>query len=361
MKKYLIIMVTLLCAACSPEKENGSMAVETERQMEGSANQNVFSVIANRETSAVESSDDAADDPAIWIDHQNPEKSLIIGTDKQAGLYVYDLEGNVVDFQALGKENNVDLRQNLMGDAFGGNNTLIAASNRTKNAVDILTMEQNGTLKLLGSYPTKVEPYGLCVGLPNDNSAYRVLVNYKSGLFELTDVTFSNGEMVTQKFADVMLPAQLEGCVFDDQAQEFFVGEEEGGIWRFPMNDPVGNGEMQAKIGTETGLVADVEGIDIYHDHNRKILIASSQGDFTYVAFEILQDELKPLKKFRISDNNENGVDGVQETDGLAVTNIALNADFPNGILVVQDGENEGGFQNFKIIDWRQIADLLDQ
>jgi len=29
--------------------------------------------------------DDAADDPAIWRDPRNPEKSLIVGTDKKAG------------------------------------------------------------------------------------------------------------------------------------------------------------------------------------------------------------------------------------------------------------------------------------
>src|SRR5699024_6669488 len=35
------------------------------------------------------------DDPAIWINPQDPAKSLIIGTDKEegGGLYVYDLEG----------------------------------------------------------------------------------------------------------------------------------------------------------------------------------------------------------------------------------------------------------------------------
>jgi len=353
MKKYMALMFLLVCTACSSGQESS-------RDMEGVANTKVISITANRETAAVESMDDAADDPAIWINYQNPEKSLIIGTDKKAGLYVYDLEGKIVDFQGLGRANNVDLRQNLTGDLFGGFETLIATSNRTKNAVDILTMEQNGKLKLLGSYPSKVEPYGLCVGLPQDNSAFRVLVNYKSGLVELVDVTFVNGAMVTQKFADIMLPSQLEGCVFDDYAQEFFVGEEGGGIWRFPMENPLNNGKMQAEIGVTTGLAADVEGIDIYHGEHRKILIASSQGDFTYVAFEILPDALKPLKKFRIADNTINDVDGVQETDGLAVTNVSLNDDFPKGILVVQDGENEGGFQNFKIIDWRKISEIIN-
>ena len=40
-----------------------------------------------------------ADDPAIWVNHENPQKSLVIGTAKDAGLLVYTLKGALV--QAL--------------------------------------------------------------------------------------------------------------------------------------------------------------------------------------------------------------------------------------------------------------------
>ena len=40
-----------------------------------------------------------ADDPAIWVNRQNPQQSLLIGTAKDAGLVVYDFSGNLV--QAL--------------------------------------------------------------------------------------------------------------------------------------------------------------------------------------------------------------------------------------------------------------------
>ena len=40
-----------------------------------------------------------ADDPAVWINHQSLRHSLVIGTGKDAGLIVYDLNGNLV--QAL--------------------------------------------------------------------------------------------------------------------------------------------------------------------------------------------------------------------------------------------------------------------
>jgi 3-phytase len=36
-----------------------------------------------------------ADDPAIWVNHDNPKRSLVIGTAKDAGLLVYDLSGGL--------------------------------------------------------------------------------------------------------------------------------------------------------------------------------------------------------------------------------------------------------------------------
>src|SRR5690349_1849047 len=43
------------------------------------------------ETVPVANPEDAADDPAIWVNPKDPAKSAVIGTDKKGGLYVYDL------------------------------------------------------------------------------------------------------------------------------------------------------------------------------------------------------------------------------------------------------------------------------
>ena len=56
---------------------------------------------------------DAADDPAIWRNAANPAASLIVGTDKKAGLYVYGLDGKTRDFLDAGRVNNVDLRDGV--------------------------------------------------------------------------------------------------------------------------------------------------------------------------------------------------------------------------------------------------------
>ena len=52
-----------------------------------------YHVEAELETDPVVSFDDAADDVCIWENKINPSKSLVVGTDKDYGLIVYDLKG----------------------------------------------------------------------------------------------------------------------------------------------------------------------------------------------------------------------------------------------------------------------------
>ena len=71
----------------------------------------VPTVQARGETAAVETLNaDAADDPAIWRNPADPARSLIVATDKRAGLHVYGLDGTDRSFVPAGRVNNVDLR-----------------------------------------------------------------------------------------------------------------------------------------------------------------------------------------------------------------------------------------------------------
>src|SRR5688572_25980941 len=56
------------------------------------------------------------DDPAIWIDEENPVNSLIIGTDKDedGALMVYNLDGKIIEektVRGIKRPNNVDIRK----------------------------------------------------------------------------------------------------------------------------------------------------------------------------------------------------------------------------------------------------------
>src|SRR5687767_6068709 len=91
------------CATLGPEdvSDSGGMTVGAGKP-----------VMASAETPPVGTqARDAADDPAIWVDPNDRKRGVIIGTDKQAGLYVYDLTGKQLQYLPGGKPNNVDLRE----------------------------------------------------------------------------------------------------------------------------------------------------------------------------------------------------------------------------------------------------------
>jgi len=53
------------------------------------------------------------------------------------------------------------------------------------------------------------------------------------------------------------------------------------------------------------------------------------------------------------------GIDQVSDTDGIEVTNFDLGPDFPLGLFVVQDGNNDDDNQNFKLVSWSVIANAM--
>ena len=112
-------------------------------------------VAASAETDPVDTAHDAADDPAIWRNAKDPAKSLVIGTDKKAGIHVYDMTGKRVSFTPAARLNNVDLRE--VGGRPGTTRVIAVASDRADVAqahVALFTLDTS-TRRLvpMGRYP----------------------------------------------------------------------------------------------------------------------------------------------------------------------------------------------------------------
>ena len=110
-------------------------------------------------------------------------------------------------------------------------------------------------------------------------------------------------------------------------------------------------------IKVDDNLVADVEGMSIYHGDKKSYLVVSSQGDDSYVLYSS-EAPYTYVGRFNIGMNSKAGIDGASETDGLDVTSTALGSAYPEGLLVVQDGRNvmPAQYQNFKLVSWSDIA-----
>ncbi|MBQ4833140.1 phytase [Pseudoalteromonas sp. MMG010] len=313
-------------------------------------------IYAQAQTTPVKAFGDAADDPAIWVHPNTPDKSLILGTDKRRGLMVYNLQGMLQQSIEVGRLNNVDIRQNTHIN--NPTNTLIAASNRTTNSISLFSVDTNNTVFHLSEVTTNLdEIYGLC--MYSSRSGHYVFVNDKSGLYQQYKITQNGSNLKGALVREFSLPSQPEGCSADDERGQLFAGEEDAGIWFINAEPDADTAPIMLQTINEQ-LVDDVEGMEIYQSDNTRYLVVSSQGDHSYVVYKIFGTTAKPSLvfsgKFNIIANLNNAIDGVSETDGLTVTAKALPG-YPEGILIVQDGYNRMPQQpqNFKIIDWRDV------
>lgn len=309
-------------------------------------------VPAAGQTAAVATANaDAADDPAIWRNPRTPAKSLIVATDKKAGLNVYALNGELISSYPAGRVNNVDLRQ-------VGSRVIVVASDRNDKANGKLAVfeldTRAGRLLPLGILPVGPgEAYGLCLSKPARRPLTAFLV-MKAG--DIHQVELGLGAAPTATVVRSMkLATQSEGCVVDDRTATLYIGEEDVGIWKFGARkgDPIDPVSVAKADGQR--LVIDTEGLAIAAQGARGgYLVASSQGDSAYAIWRL--PNLVYAGRFRIMPAN--GIGGTSETDGIEVTTASFPG-YPGGIMLAQDGDNLPAAQNFKMVRWADVKKKL--
>ncbi len=337
-----------------------------------------------------------ADDPAIYVHPTDPSQSLVISSLKDGGLATFDLSGQLVqnilpvDFGDI-RYNNVDL---VYGFKLGSQSVdLAVASDRENDTLAIFQIDSttrqltNITAddipeSIFGVDDSEQTAYGL--------GAYTSLVSGKSYVFvsqregdqvaqlELVDNEDGQVSAVLVRTLSVPIPAggeledaQVEGIVVDRELGYLYVGQENGGIYKFSA-EPSGSdtGVLIDAVKPEgSNLEADVEGLTIYYAGDGKgYLLASSQGDNTFAVYT-REGNNEYLGNFAVGEFG--GIDGVQESDGADVINVPLGPQFPSGLLVVQDGSNDpavvvdddGELQNistnFKFVPWENVANAF--
>lgn len=319
---------------------------------------------ARVQTQPVPHRGDAADDPAIWIHPRDPALSLVLGTDKKGGLHAYNVDGS--EHQVVADEtrpNNVDV---VYGFALHGRPVdLVVATTQAPEqgrgvklwAVDTATrrlrdVTAGGTMPVLDGDT----PYGVCAYHSARTGSFYVFVTGRDGRVEQYELRVAGrdaiGAIRRRAFA---VGSTAEGCVADDELGFLYLAEEGVGIWKLGAEPDAGGirtGRLVARVG-EQGLVADVEGLTLYHAASgRGYLIASSQGNDSYKVYERAGDN-----RFLMTIDPAGGrIDDVDHTDGIAVSNCPLGTPVSRGVFIAQDGHNAGGNQNFKLYGWEDIA-----
>ncbi|WBQ05721.1 phytase [Kribbella sp. CA-293567] len=353
-----------------------------------------------------------ADDPAIWVNTRRPGASLVLGTLKEGGLTVFGLNGEEVQkvrVPAGGRFNNVDV---VAGVTLGGQRRdLAVVTDRGLDKLRVYSVNERGVRDItspvaplvFSKNSAEVEEQRTAYGVAAINvggQAY-VAVSRRSesriALFRL--VAGRAGTVSYQLVKQLDLPAtftlsngstwspceepgdrpQFEGMVFDRTTGTLYAAQEDVGIWRIPLAGKPALLERTREFGqpaaydeeTEecapTGpvspdggkrLSADAEGLTIAYRGAGKTLYASSQGDSTFATFRITPKGLEFRDAFEVVDGG--ATDGVQHSDGAAVTTQPLGPSFPHGLLAVHDGEDTPGDgdregTNFKLVRLEQV------
>lgn len=314
------------------------------------------------ETPPAESFGDAADDPAIWVHPTEPARSAVIATDKKLGLYVYDLAGQLMQTERVGRVNNVDLRH---GFAFSdGAAAVVAADNRTDKSLLFYRFDPRTRRleqRVAAPIPTGLaDPYGVCMYRSAKSGDYFVFVNDgENGHYKQWRLKADGRNVAAEVVREFTVGSIAEGCVADDETGALYVAEENVGLWKYSAEPDGGDARTQIdKIGGANPIKADVEGLAIYtKPGGGGYLVVSNQGANNYALYR-REGNHEFVGVFHVVADDERGIDGSSETDGLDVVSAPLGAQYPQGLFVVQDGRNltPAERQNYKFVSWADIA-----
>lgn len=324
-------------------------------------------VFATLETPSVGTANaDAADDPAIWASARPvmiggvSTTGFVAGTDKKAGLYIYGLDGAILQFLPAGLLNNVDVIE--VQDAQGRPLVILGASDRTPGRMGVTLYMFNpsatgadNAVRPWGMIPSDLgEPYGFCFGR-RDGEIHAVLVGKDGQVRQMVISADAAGHPVGREVRRFAVGSISEGCAVDEAGDALYVGQELVGVWRYGF-DPA-SGDARTSVGVVGGdrLTADVEGATVLNDGDKRYLIVSSQGDSAFAVWRI--DGAEPVWAGRFAVHAGDRTDAVTGTDGVDALGGPVGS-FPEGLVVVQDDVNDGA-QNFKFIDWRDIRTAL--
>lgn len=291
------------------------------------------------------------DDMCIWIHPSDPTQSTIITSDKDSNfLFIYDLAGNTLQSLPIpGSPGNVDVRY---GFPFGnGRIDIVAFNDHADNLIEVyqvdprsrwLTRIDNGAI-------TSGPSYGFCLYRSPATNKYYALKTHRGHGKILQIELFAEADRVAGRLVrEWMVNSRSESCVCDDETGLAYYAEEDVGIWRIGAEPDAENSpQLIATVGDSSGLTADVEGLTIYYSiEGEGYLLASSQGASKFTIFE-RQAPHRPVGEFSIK--------GVNNTDGIDVTNVYLNDEFSQGVFVYAIGGKSP--HGVGVTRWDRIAD----
>ncbi|OQD44472.1 3-phytase [Croceivirga radicis] len=283
------------------------------------------------------------DDPAIWVNPENPANSIVFGTDKKTngGVYAFDLAGKIIkekSITGIKRPNNVDLEYGFkLTDST--QTDIIMFTERERQQVRLFSVPDmrpldNGGFKVFED-ATGVEhnlPMGIAIyKSPKDSTVYAI-VGRKSGpktdyLYQYKLVS-SGGEVtmeLVRKFGAFSGQKEIEAIAVDDENGLVYFSDEGVCIRKYYAEPTMGNKEISCFGGER--FLEDIEGIAIAtYPNGEGYIIVSNQQQGEFNIFSRTDNTF--VKAVNLT---------TTETDGCDVVTVPLNNTFKSGLFVAMN------------------------
>lgn len=288
------------------------------------------------------------DDLCFWYDDEQPANSLVITSDKKAGLIaVYDLMGALKQLVKVPKPGNIDIRQNV--DCQGTKRDIVVVNQRT-DGWKLVVFEfnrQTRQLDRLDRHDLITGPnYGVCLYHSRKTGELHAVITSEDDQVEQYRLTIDDRRGISQNKVRSWALGKCEGAVADDELGRLYISVEEEGVWELGAEpDLPPPGKLVIRLGAQ-GLKPDLEGITLVNQTDGKgYLLLSSQGLNRLFAYDRGADHAF-LGSIQI--------DGAEETDGIDVLPRSLGDTFPQGVFGCHTAK--GDRPCILLTSWQAIA-----
>lgn len=303
-----------------------------------------------------------SDDPAFWLNPQDPAASLILGTDKggdtgDGGLFVFDLQGRELKNKTvtgIKRPNNVDVAYGLM---IQGKKTDIAVcTERNTNSLRIFSLPDmraidNGGIPVFDGDSLRA-PMGVALYTGPAGDIYAIVSRKKgasgSYLWQYKLEGNAGGTVsatLVRTFGNFSGKNEIEAVAVDNELGYVYCSDESVGIRKYYAHPDSSTTEL-AFFGT-SGFADNHEGISIYKTGATTgyILVSDQQANlFRVFSREGAADNAHQHNLLQIIPTS------TLSSDGSDVTSVSLPG-FPKGLFVAMSDD-----KTFQYYAWEKLG-----
>ena len=304
-----------------------------------------------------------SDDPAFWIHPDDPAQSLVLGTDKNGGVVVYDLQGKIqgATVRGLGRINNVDVEYGfLLADE---EVDIAIATDRDGGVVHLFRLPEMTRLSPEAGLPVfegeigeRSRPMGVALYKRPSDGAFFAVLSRKSGpadgyLWQYRLKDAGDGTIALEKVREFGAfsggEGEIEAIVVDDAMGYVYYSDEWAGVRKYHADPEAENAQQELAIFGTDGFADDREGLSIYPTgESTGYLLASDQQAGTFRVFP------REGSGGDVHGHPLLGVIDVQavDSDGSEVSAELANDAFPGGLFVAMSDD-----KTFQFYAWDDL------